>query len=217
MIQLFQHYAHSAGPFPIRYFTSFSIILDALKAFYLTPCTAIGTGKNERGLATNFDADHCVRLQIVRFLICVRSRLPKNEQNGLFLKPLKWTKIQVGGIGRQASPIAYCGRPGGMRVAVEYGQPLAGLSRVKSSRRNSPFRRTLAGRLKAAPRLPPGRVLPLRSWSFRTSYSAIFSLYFAAFCYMLPIFCLHPAISCRNSAHPAYIQPKSCIFCLRRA
>ena len=48
-------------------------------------------------------------------------------------------------------------RPGGMRGAIEYGQPLAGLSRVKSSRRNSPFRRTLAGRLKAAPRLPPGR------------------------------------------------------------
>ena len=42
--------------------------------------------------------------------------------------------------------------PGGMRVAIEYGQPLAGTAVMEAQSQNNPCRRH-----KTAPRVPPGR------------------------------------------------------------
>ena len=98
-------------------------------------------------------------------------------------------------------------RPGGVRGAIEYGQPPCGLSCVRALSRNcrSQIRLCFREAKYAAVAHSAG---PGRPYAFRASYFASFSFYFAISClypaYFLPILPILP-ISSLNPAYPAYI------------
>ena len=91
-------------------------------------------------------------------------------------------------------PIAHV-RPGGMRGAIEYGQPLAGLSRVRSTRQIKGRRKQIyllpreARRcsLRGFRRANPVQPHPTLSNPIFSTVFLAFSICFATFCCMKPI------------------------------
>ena len=112
---------------------------------------------------------HSMRNDITKSLHLVTS--PETYQNILFFQFFYLQNLPP-----FSSPaVAW---PGGMRVAVEYGQPSAGLSRVGSSRQIHPTAESVSASAKRSirpPRVPPG-LTP--AWSFQTSFFSSFSFAF---------------------------------------